>query len=95
MAEFSNFARLIDAPIDKTQYMSNDKLRSLRIWKHRVHRYFPQIYRDALDYRVNDNNTGVKVLKTDGTIVEITIDKSTDVATMQICPSDEQGSFKD
>lgn len=94
MAKFSNFARLIDAPIDKTQYISNDHLKLLRLWKRRVHRYFPQVDQKALDYRVNDNNTGVKVLKTDGTIVEITIDKSTDVAMMRICPSDEQWSFK-
>lgn len=79
MAEFGGFERQID----------------LHIWKERVRRYFPQIDQEALDYLVNDDDTGVKVLEDDGTIFEITIDKGTSVATARLCPSDESWSFED
>ena len=95
MAEFSNLERLTDHPVDKTRYISDDQLRSLRIWKERVRRYFPQIDQEALDYRVNDDDTGVRVLEDDGTIFEITIDKGTSVAMARLCPSDEPWSFED
>lgn len=94
MAEFSTFEKTGLFPIDKTRYFSADDLKSLRIWKDRVRRYFPQIDQETLDYRVNDDNTGVKVLEDDGTIIEITIDKGTSVAVARLCPSDEPWSFE-
>lgn len=94
MAEFSTFEKTGIFPIDKKRYFSADDLKSLRIWKDRVRRYFPQIDQEALDYRVNDDNTGVKVLEDDGTIFEITIDKGTSVAVARLCPSDEPWSFE-
>lgn len=95
MAEFIGLERQTDLPVDKTRYISDDQLRLLRIWKERVRRYFPQIDQEALDYRVNDDDTGIKVLEDDGTIFEITIDKGTSVATARLCPSDEPWSFED
>lgn len=94
MAEFSSIERQTDLTVDKTRYISDDQLRSLRIWKERVRRFFPKIDQDALDYRVNDDDTGVKVLEDDGTIFEITIDKGTSVAMTRLCPSDEPWSFE-
>lgn len=94
MAEFSGLERQTDLPVDKTRYISDDQLRSLRIWKNRVRRYFPKIDQEALDYRVNDDDTGIKVLEDDGTIFEITIDKGTSVAMARLCPSDEPWSFE-
>lgn len=94
MAEFSSIERQTDLPVDKNRYISDDQLRSLRIWKERVRRYFPQIDQEALDYRVNDDDTGIKVFEDDGTIFEITIDKDTSVATARLCPSDEPWSFE-
>lgn len=94
MAEFSAFEKTGLFPIDKTRCISDEDRKSLRIWKDRVHRYFSKIDQEALDYRVNDDNTGVKVLEDDGTIFEITIDKSTSVAVVRLCPSDEPWSFK-
>lgn len=38
MAEFSSIERQTDLPVDKTRYISDDRLRSLRIWKERVRR---------------------------------------------------------
>lgn len=94
MAEFSSIERQTDLTVDKTRYISDDQLRLLRIWKERVRRYFPQIDQEALDYRVNNDDTGIKVLENDGTIFEITIDKGTSVATARLCPSDEPWSFE-
>lgn len=94
MAEFSTFEKTGLFPIDETRYISDEDRKSLRIWKDRVRRYFPQIDQKALDYRVNDDNTGVKVLEYDGTIFEITIDKGTSVAVARLCPSDEPWSFE-
>lgn len=94
MAEFSAFEKTGPFPIDKTRCISDEDRKSLRIWKDRVRRYFSKIDQEALDYRVNDDNTGVKVLEDDGTIFEITIDKSTSVAVARLCPSDEPWSFK-
>ena len=94
MAEFSFFEKTGLFPIDKTRYFSDDDLKSLRIWKDRVRRYFSKIDQKALDYRVNDDNTGVKVLEDDGTIFEITIDKGTSAAGARLCPSDEPWSFE-
>lgn len=94
MAEFSSIERQTDLTVDKTRCISNDQLRSLRIWKERVRRFFSKIDQDALDYRVNDDDTGIKVLEDDGTIFEITIDKSTSVAMARLCPSDEPWSFE-
>lgn len=94
MAEFSSIERQTDLPVDKTRYISDDQLRSLRIWKERVRRFFPKIDQDALDYRVNDDDTGVKVLEDDGTIFEITIDKGTSVAMARLCHRDEPWSFE-
>lgn len=94
MAEFSGLERQTDLPVDKTQYIPDEHRRLLRIWKERVRRYFPQIDQEALDYRVNDDDTGVKVLEDDGTIFEITIDKGTSVAMARLCPSDELWSFE-
>lgn len=93
MSEFSGLERQTDLPVDKTRYVS-DEHRRLLIWKERVRRYFPQIDQEALDYRVNDDDTGIKVLEDDGTIYEITIDKGTSVAVARLCPSDEPWSFE-
>lgn len=95
MAEFSGLERQTDLPVDKTRYISDDQLRSLRIWKERVRRYFPQIDQEALDYRMNNDDTGVKVLEDDGTIFEITINKGTSVAMSRRLDSDEPWSFED
>ena len=89
MAEFGGFERKINFHIDKTRYISDKDQKSLRIWKKRVRRYFPQIDQEALDYRVNDDDTGIKVFENDGTIFEITIDKGTDVAMARLCPNNE------
>lgn len=94
MAEFGGFERKINFHIDKTQYIPDEHRILLRIWKERVCRYFPKIDQEALDYRVNDDDTGVKVLENDGTIFEITIDKGTSVAMARLCPSDEPWSFE-
>ena len=94
MAEFGGFERKINFRIDKTPYITDEHRRSLRIWKKRVRQYFPQIDQEALDYRVNDDDTGIKVLEDDGTIFEITIDKGTSVAMARLCPSDEPWSFE-
>lgn len=94
MAEFSGLERQTDLPVDKTRYISDENRRLLSIWKERVHQYFPQIDQEALDYRVNDDDTGIKVLEDDGTIFEITIDKGTSVATARLCSSDEPWSFE-
>lgn len=40
MAEFSSIERQTDLTVDKTRYISDDQLRSLRIWKERVRRFF-------------------------------------------------------
>lgn len=95
MAEFSTFENPGLFPIDKMRYLSDADQKSLRIWKKRVRRYFPQIDQEALDYRMNDNDTGVKVLEDDGTIIEITINKGTSVAMARLCPDDEPWSFTD
>lgn len=95
MAEFSTFEKTGLFPIDKTRYISDEDRKSLRIWKDRVRQYFPQIDQKALDYRVNDDDTGIKVLEDDGTIFEITIDKGTSVATARLCSSNEPWSFED
>lgn len=42
MAEFSSIERQTDLTVDKTRYISDDKLRSLCIWKERVRRFFFQ-----------------------------------------------------
>lgn len=94
MAEFSTFEKTGLFTIDKTRCISDEDQKSLRIWKDRVRRYFSKIDQKALDYRVNDDDTGVKVLEDDGTIFEITIDKGTSVAVMRLCPSDEPWSFE-
>ena len=94
MAEFSTFEKTGLFPIDKSDVFRIRIKKSLRIWKDRVRRYFSKIDQEALDYRVNDDNTGVKVLEDDGTIFEITIDKGTSVATARLCPSDEPWSFE-
>jgi hypothetical protein len=94
MAEFSTFEKTGLFPIDKKQCISDKDQKSLRIWKDRVRRYFSKIDQEALDYRVNDDDTGVKVLEDDGTIFEITIDKGTSVATARLCPNDEPWSFE-
>lgn len=85
---------MADLHIDKTQYIPDEHRRSLRIWKERVRRFFSKIDQEALDYRVNDDDTGIKVLEDDGTIFEITIDKGTSVAMARLCPSDEPWSFE-
>ena len=101
MAEFSTFEKTGLFPIDKKRCISDKDQKSLRIWKDRVRiwkdrvrRYFSKIDQEALDYRVNDDDTGVKVLEDDGTIFEITINKSTSVATARLCPNDEPWSFE-
>lgn len=94
MAEFSSIERQTDLPVDKTRYISDKDQKSLRIWKKRVRRFFPKIDQDALDYLVNDDDTGIKVLEDDGTIFEITIDKGTSVAMARLCPSNEPWSFE-
>lgn len=94
MAEFSTFEKTGLFSIDKKRYISDKDQKSLRIWKDRVRRYFSKIDQEALDYRVNDDDTGVKVLEDDRTIFEITIDKGTSVVTARLCPSDEPWSFE-
>lgn len=94
MAEFSTFEKLGLFPVDKKRYILDEDQKSLCIWKDRVRRYFSKIDQKALDYRANDDNTGVKVLEDDGTIFEITIDKGTSVAVARLCPSDEPWSFE-
>lgn len=94
MAEFSTFEKTGLFSIDKKRYISDKDQKSLRIWKDRVRRYFSKIDQEALDYRVNDDDTGVKVLEDDGTIFEITIDKGTSVVTARLCPNDEPWSFE-
>ena len=63
MAEFSTFEKTGLFPIDKKRCISDEDQKSLRIWKDRVRRYFSKIDQKALDYRVNDDNTGVKVME--------------------------------
>ena len=94
MAEFSTFEKTGLFSIDKKRYIADKDQKSLRIWKDRVRRYFSKIDQEALDYRVNDDDTGVKVLEDDATIFEITIDKGTSVATASLCPNDEPWSFE-
>lgn len=94
MAEFSTFEKTGLFPIDKTRYISDKDQKSLCIWKERVRRHFPKIDQEALDYRVNDDDTGVKVLEDDGTIFEITIDKGTSVVTARLCHRDEPWPFE-
>lgn len=94
MAEFSSLKWQTDLRIDKAQYILDEHRKLLNIWKERVRRYFPKIDQEAVDYRVNDDDTGVKVLEDDGTIFEITIDKGTSVAMARLCPSDEPWSFE-
>lgn len=93
MADFGDLEQRTDYHVDKDRYIPDDSERLRRLWENRVKRYFPGIYREALDYRVNDDDSGVKVLEDDGTIIEITINKGTSVAMARLCPSDEQWSF--
>lgn len=94
MADFSNFENMDLFSIDKTRYISDKDQKLLRIWKERVRRHFPEIDQEAIYYRINDYDTGVKVLENDGSIFEITINKGTSVAMARLCPSDEPWSFK-
>lgn len=95
MADFGDLELRTDYHVDKDRYIPDDSERLRRLWENRVKRYFSGIYREALDYRVNDDDSGVKVLEDDGTIIEITINKGTSVAMARLCPSDEPWSFED
>ena len=63
--------------------------RLLLLWKLRVKSYFPDLYKKALKYHLNDDENGVKVFENDGAIFEVTINTGNNVATARLCSQDE------
>ena len=63
--------------------------RMLWMWRWIVKSYFKDLDKKALEYRLNDTKSGVKVFENDGTIFEVTINPENGILTALLCLPDD------
>lgn len=74
----------------------DDYEKDLKLWRRRVHVYFPDLYRNAKEFRFRQSFTdrsnhpsSVLVLENDGSIFEITVNHDTNSGVARLCTGDD------